>query len=423
MISLSLVTRSFDKLPDWLEDSRLIPRVGQLFATGTTVPVEERCGLILAEGFFSHYKIKLFNADAAAHFVESEREDVVFFYGAATVFAGFLEDALDWIPSPVFDHLEFNASLKKWYFFLGGLIYTQNSMQLSGKNQLIDWVVDLCCHFIETDRISQLLEFPKLFLFSIIHSIGFHFIASLNKKIIILLRTLYLSFVSLHSSDLIQATATAIGLVCFAEGQATFDFSPSESPYLFLSFLPFYSTHLGSASLMPDLFRPLWRCCSKKRKCVCLLRGEETNLELQVRFIRMDGSDYTCNTPVFVSTSDLGGIEICSDRYQLDCSLDEIKRTHKIWVRAKHPLFSLDSIDNGYSDAKLTREELLRLEQIDDSNFRALLLMKKRCVTKIEKEQMELVEEWYNSVLSIVCKIDLVCQQNNRFIITMWIRI
>lgn len=400
---MSLVTRSFDQLPDWLDDSRRIPKIGQLFATGTRVPVEERCGLILAEGLFSHYKLKLFNSNAAIHFVESEREDVVFFYGAAIIFAGYLDNALDWIPSLLFDHLEFNPSLKKWYFFLGGLIYTQNVMQQKGKNQLIDWIVDLCCHFIEADKISQLLEFPKLFLLSILQSIGFHFIASLNKKIIILLRTLFLSFVSLHQSDLIQATATAIGLVSFAEGQATFEFSQNESPFLFLSFLPFYSAHLGSTSLLPDLFRQLWRCCTKKRKCVCLLRGEETNLELQVKLTRTDGSVYSCNTPVFVTTSNIMGIEVCSDQYQLDCTWEEIEKTFVIWVRAKQPLFYLDSIGDGLNDVQLTREEQLRLEQTVDSILRELLLMRKRCRRDIENLQVELVVEWYTSVFCGVC--------------------
>lgn len=276
-------------------------------------------------------------------------------------------------------------------------------MQQEGKNQLIDWVVDLCCHFIEADKINQLLEFPKLFLLSILHSIGFHFIASLNTKIIILLRTLFLSFVSLNQADLIQATATAIGLVSFAEGQATFEFSKSESPFLFLSFLPFYSTHLGSASLLPDLFRQLWRCCTKKRKCVCLLRGEETNLELQVKLTRMDGSVYSCSTPVFVTTSNIIGIEVCSDQYQIDCTWEEIEKTFVIWVRAKKPLFSLDCIGDRLESETLTREEQLRLEQTGDSILRELLLMRKRCGRKIENQQVELVVEWYASVFCAVC--------------------
>lgn len=397
MISLSLVTRSFDRLPNWLDDSRRLPKIGQLFATGTRVPVEERCGLILAEGFFYHYKLQLFNSRAASLFVESEREDVVFFYGAAIVFAGFLNDALDWIPSLLFDHLEYNSSLKKWYFFLGGLICTQNILQQKGKNQLIDWIVDLFCHFIEADKISQLLEFPKLFLFSVLNSIGFHYIASLNKKIIILLRTLYLTFVSLKQSDLIQATTTAIGLVSFAEGQATFNFLPSEAPLLFLSFLPFYSSCLGSVSIVPDFFRQLWRCCTKKRKLVCLLRGKETNLEIQVRFTEIDGSTYTCSTPVFVSTTKIKGVEVCSDKYQLDCTWKEVKKTHKIWVIAKPPLFSLFSPENRLNDMNLTREEQLRLEHSDDNISLDLICMKKHCKGEIEKQQIELVEKWYNS--------------------------
>lgn len=136
---------------------------------------------------------------------------------------------------------------------------------------------------------------------------------------------------------------------------------------------------------------------------MCLLRGEETNLELQVKLTRMDGSVYSCSTPVFVTTSNIIGIEVCSDQYQIDCTWEEIEKTFVIWVRVKKPLFSLDCIGDRLESETLTREEQLRLEQTGDSILRELLLMRKRCGRKIEHQQVELVVEWYASVFCAVC--------------------
>ena len=362
------------------------------------MPVEERPGLILAQGFFSSHNLQLFSKDAATHFVKSQRQDVVFFYGTAVALAGFLNSSLEWLPEPLLSDMEYREDCKEWYCFVGGVAYAGSLMRCDREEKFVQWIINMLCHYIQTEKIGELTRFPALFLTASLHAVGYYYSATLDKKILILLRTLYRAFVSTHQVELIQATATSIGLVALFEGQASFVCSRDVLPLHFLSFLPVYPSQLGGDSLLLDMFRQLWRCCPARRRLVCLLAEKQSLVEVDVRITFEDGTTTVCRTPGYVDLSHMRTIEVMSGVYQIAGAVGEVRESYRLYLREKRPLFQLNTVPSSVYGVELTREEQLRIQQSDSEALQDLIVMKKSCRTAIEKQQMEFVERWFNRV-------------------------
>ena len=403
VISLALVTRTLTEVPPWNEESQREPHIGHIFATGIVMPVEERPGLILAHGFFSSHNLQLFSQNTATHFVSSQRQDVVFFYGTAVALAGFLKSSLEWLPEQLLSDMDYHEDCKEWYCFLGGVAYAGSLMRCDEEETYVQWIINLLCHYIQTERTKELTRFPSLFLTASLHAVGYYYTATLDKKILILLRTLYLAFVSSHQVELIQATATSIGLVALFEGQASFMCSRDVLPLHFLSFLPVYPSQLGGDSLLLDMFRQLWRCCPVRRRLVCLLAEKQSLVEVDARITFEDGSTTVCRTPGYVDLSNMRAIEVMSGAYQVASAVEEVRENYRLCLREKRPLFQLNAVPSSVYGVTLTREEQLRIQQSESDVLLDLIVMKRRCRTAVEKQQMEFVERWFNSVHCFVC--------------------